>query len=281
LNVSVATPFPLPSSGCWEPEEIPLSAPYLSFNTQPVSGSLRQMENCQFVRTKSSINSGYSRRHTDTRFRIGYQTDSDRWDNMASNWDVYSQFFISGFFLYVDNGEIHIEATEIEVDPLTKKYGKSSNLSSSSVPGVSPLAKNLARLLEQEKNYKNLSFEQPTKSEKKSSLRPLAPKNVPGPLQQSQNQSGIQSQITDQTSQDTLSKDFLKGLQAYQQIMQMQMPGQPTSRMQLFPSLPHIPLSEQQPPSAEQIAELIADQGTRQDISSPAVGVQHKVRKFI
>jgi hypothetical protein len=300
LNVSVATAFPTPSSGCWEPEEIPLSTPYLSFNTQPVSGSLRQIENCQFIRTKSSINSGYTRRYTDPRFRIGYQIDNDRWDNMASNWDAYSQCFISGFFLHVDNGEVHVEATEIELDPLTRKYGKTSNLLSSSnstVPGVSPLAKNLARLLEQEKNSfstpsgifgKNL-FEQTSttklSSEKKStSLRPLAPKNSSSSSLQQQSQiqqPGSNSQL-DSTNTDNLSKDLIKGLQAYEHIIRRmgnQIPGQPNPHVPLFSALQHVPLSEQQP-SAEQIAELIADQGTRQDLSSIATGVQSKVRLF-
>ncbi|RIA86916.1 hypothetical protein C1645_828563 [Glomus cerebriforme] len=263
LNVSVATPFPAPSSGCWEPEEIPLSSPYLSFNTQPISGSLRQIENCQFIRTKSLINSGYTRRYIDSRFRIGYQIDNDKWDNIASNWDAYPQFFISGFFLYVDNGEVHIEATEIELDPSTKR--KNSNLlnsSNSTVPGVSPLAKNLARLLEQEKNSFSISssgifgknyFEQNStklSSEKKSiSLRPLAPKNASSSLQQSQNQSGSQS---DSTNADTI-KDLLKGLQALHR-MGNHIPGQSNSHIQLFQHAP------EQQPSAEQIAELIADQ---------------------
>jgi hypothetical protein len=284
LNVSVATPFPVPSSGCWEPEEIPLSSPYLSFNTQPVPGSLRQIENCQFIRTKSLINSGYTKRYTDSRFRIGYQIDNDRWDNIASNWDAYPQFFISGFFLYVDNGEVHIEATEIELDPLSKKYGKNSNLSSStnsSVPGVSPLAKNLAKLLEQEKSSfsttssgiygKNFHEQSSTKlsSEKKSlSLRPLAPKNSSSSLQQQQNQSGTQ---TDSTNTESI-KDLLKGLQHHLQRMN-QIPGQ------TMPLFQHTPLSEQQP-SAEQIAELIADQGTRQDLSPLVAGNQSKVRLF-
>ncbi|CAB4388200.1 unnamed protein product [Rhizophagus irregularis] len=287
LNVSVATPFPKPSSGCWEPEEIPLSSPYLSFNTQPVPGSLRQIENCQFIRTKSLINSGYTKKYTESRFRIGYQIDNDRWDNnIASNWDAYPQFFISGFFLYVDNGEVHIEATEIELDPLTKKYGKNSNLSStnSTVPGVSPLAKNLAKLLEQERNSfstptsgifgKNYLEQTTTKlsSEKKSlSLRPLAPKNASSSLQQSQNQIGTQS---DPTNTESI-KDLLKGLQHHLQRIN-QIPGQTNSHMPLFQ---HTPLSEQQP-SAEQIAELIADQGTRQDLSPLVAGNQSKLPSY-
>ncbi|GBB92805.1 hypothetical protein RclHR1_02060008 [Rhizophagus clarus] len=287
LNVSVAAPFPIPSSGCWEPEEIPLSSPYLSFNTQPVPGSLRQIENCQFIRTKSSINSGYTKRYTDSRFRIGYQIDNDKWDNIASNWDTYPQFFISGFFLCVDNGEVHIEATEIELDPLSKKYGKNSNLSSSTnsnVPGVSPLAKNLAKLLEQEKSSfstspsgifgKNFLEQTSTKlsTEKKSlSLRPLAPKNSSSSLQQSQNQTGTQS---DSTNTESI-KDLLKGLQHHLQRIN-QIPGQTNSHISLFQ---HTPLSEQQP-SAEQIAELIADQGTRQDLSPLVAGNQSKLPSY-
>jgi hypothetical protein len=257
---------------------------------------LRQIENCQFIRTRSSINSGYTRRYIDSRFRIGYQIDNDKWDNMASNWDAYSQFFISGFFLYVDNGEVHIEATEIDIDPLTRRYVKNSNLSNNSnVPGVSPLAKNLARLLEQEKSSpfpttttstssssSTGTFTSPAKlsSEKKSvsSLRPLAPKNSPSSLQQSQNQPGSQSDSS--TNSETI-KDLIKGLHAYQQL-QRQIPGQPNSHMPIFSGLQHVPLSEQQQPSAEQIAELIADQGTRhKDLSSLAPGVQSKVRLFI
>ncbi|RHZ89725.1 hypothetical protein Glove_11g39 [Diversispora epigaea] len=49
INVTVATPYPKPSSGCWETEEIPLSSPYLSFNTQPIPGSLRQIDNNEVV----------------------------------------------------------------------------------------------------------------------------------------------------------------------------------------------------------------------------------------
>ncbi|CAG8618666.1 14201_t:CDS:2 [Funneliformis caledonium] len=279
LNVSVATPFPSPSSGCWEPEEIPISAPYLSFHTQPISGSLRQIENCQFVRTKSSIHSGYSRSYTDPRFRVGYQTDNEKWNNMAFNWDAYSQFFISGFFLYVDNGEVHIEATEIEVDPSAKKCGKTSNISNSTVPGVSPLAKNLARLLEQEKisfsttstlgTFAKNSFDQTSsKPEKKpASLRPLAPKSASvSLLHHSQNQMGLQSlqsQLSDQPISETLSKDLLKGMQAYHHIMQRlgnPMPSQPPSHMPVFSTLQQVPSSEPTPSSTEQIAELIAEQ---------------------
>ncbi|CAI2169433.1 14819_t:CDS:2 [Funneliformis geosporum] len=301
LNVSVATPFPSPSSGCWEPEEIPLSAPYLSFHTQPIPGSLRQIENCQFVRTKSSIHSGYSRSYTDPRFRVGYQTDNEKWNNMAVNWDAYSQFFISGFFLYVDNGEVHIEATEIEVDPSAKKCGKTiiSSLSNSTVPVVSPLAKSLARLLEQEKipfstpsslgTFGKHSFDQiSSKPEKKpASLRPLAPKSSSGSLQHhSQNQLGLQSlqpQLSDQPIPETLSKDLLKGMQAYHHLMQRfgnPMPSQPPSHISVFSPLQQVPSSEQSPSSTEQISEMIADQGTRQDMNSVATGVQPKVRLF-
>ncbi|POG59789.1 hypothetical protein GLOIN_2v1719339 [Rhizophagus irregularis DAOM 181602=DAOM 197198] len=46
-----------------------------------------------------------------------------------------------------------------------------------------------------------------------------------------------------------------------------------------MPLFQHTPLSEQQP-SAEQIAELIADQGTRQDLSPLVAGNQSKVRLF-
>ncbi|CAG8535383.1 2305_t:CDS:2 [Dentiscutata erythropus] len=259
INVSVATPFMKPSSGCWESEEIPLSSPYLSFNTQPIPGSLRQLENSQFVRTKSTLDSHYSRRSIDQRFRIGYQIDNDKWDNMALNWELYSQLFISGFFLHADNGELYIEATELDVDQSTRKIGKPSITGStnSSVIGVSSLAKNFSRLMEMEKipafNYSNVL---PSRTSEHSFVKPSHRSPPVNAIQINQNQQ-------DPNNKDSLEQDFFKGIQAYHQIMQRmstQGPPNPSSH----PVVSNV-TGGSDPPSAEQIAELISDQGTRHD----------------
>ncbi|CAG8481927.1 9018_t:CDS:2, partial [Racocetra fulgida] len=244
-----------PSSGCWESEEIPLSSPYLSFCTQPIPGSLRQLENSQFVRTKSSIDSQYSRRSIDQRFRIGYQVDNDRWDNLAVNWELYSQFFISGFFLHADNGELHIEAAELDFDPSTRKHGRHSTTgsTSSSTAGVSPLAKNFARLVEMEKNpgynYSSIMASRPTEH---SFVKPLHRSPPVNAIQMNQQE----------TNKDSLEQDFFKGIQAYQQIIQRMSTQGPTPPLGSH-QVPNMSGSEQA--SAEQIAELISDQGTRHD----------------
>ncbi|CAG8679098.1 4252_t:CDS:2, partial [Dentiscutata heterogama] len=259
INVSVATPFMKPSSGCWESEEIPLSSPYLSFNTQPIPGSLRQLENSQFVRTKSTLDSHYSRRSIDQRFRIGYQIDNDKWDNMALNWELYSQLFISGFFLHADNGELYIEATELDVDHSTRKLGKHSitGSSSSSVIGVSSLAKNFARLMEMEKipgfNYSNVL---PSRTSEHSFVKPS---------HRSPPVNAIQINQQETNNKDSLEQDFFKGIQAYHQIMQrMSTQGPPNPSLSNHPVVSNVS-GGSDPPSAEQIAELISDQGTRHD----------------
>ncbi|CAG8780099.1 14570_t:CDS:2, partial [Gigaspora margarita] len=258
INVSVATPFTKPPSGCWESEEIPLSSPYLSFNTQPVPGSLRQLENSQFVRTKSTIDSHYSRRSIDQRFRIGYQIDNDKWDNMALNWELYSQLFISGFFLHVDNGELYIEATELDVDQSTKKLGKHSITGStnSSVIGVSPLAKNLSRLMEMEKNPGfNYSTIIPPRTTEHSFVKPS---HRSPPI------NSIQMNQQDSNNKDSLEQDFFKGIQAYHQIMQ-RMSNQGPNPSSLNSHQIQNVSGGSEPPSAEQITELLSDQGTRHD----------------
>ncbi|RIB30608.1 hypothetical protein C2G38_1712557 [Gigaspora rosea] len=240
-----------PPSGCWESEEIPLSSPYLSFNTQPIPGSLRQFENSQFVRTKSTLDSHYSRRSIDQRFRIGYQIDNDKWDNnMALNWELYSQLFISGFFLHSDNGELYIEATELDVDSSTRKHGKNST-NSSSVVGVSPLAKNFARLMEMEKNPTfNYSTMIPSRTSEHSFVKPL---------HRSPPVNAIQINQQETNNKDSLEQDFFKGIQAYHQIMQRMSTQGPN------PSLSSHQVSNVSgsDPSSEQIAELMSDQGTR------------------
>ncbi|RIB14215.1 hypothetical protein C2G38_2144174 [Gigaspora rosea] len=249
INVSVATPFTKPPSGCWESEEIPLSSPYLSFNTQPIPGSLRQLENSQFVRTKSTIDSHYSRRSIDQRFRIGYQIDNDRWDNsMALNWELYSQLFISGFFLHADNGELYIEATELDVDQSTRKHGKNSIIGStnSSIIGVSPLAKNLSRLMEIEKNSGfNYSTIIPSRTTEHSFTKPSHRSPPINSIQINQQESN--------NNKESLEQDFFKGIQAYHQIMQ-RMSTQGNNSHQVSN------VSGGSDPSSEQITELLSDQ---------------------
>ncbi|CAG8648294.1 8485_t:CDS:2 [Acaulospora morrowiae] len=278
INISVATLYPKPPSGCWEADEIPLSSPYLSFVTQPIPGSLRQIENCQFVRTRSTIECNFSRKSADTRFRIGYQIDNDRFDNISTSWDAYTQFFVSGFFLHAENNELHIEATELDVDQSSKRSSKSQIQTSPTgyaVAGVSPLAKNLSRLLEQEKSSSSvitprLSTEQHpfVKPNNARNSNPNTPTAVKNPNANAQHQ-----QYNPSTNQDdTLHQDFLKGLQAYQQLMQRFHNKNASVTHSPLPSmLPPLgnhqipaPFSEQQP-SAEQIAELIGDQGMHQD----------------
>ncbi|CAG8436591.1 9369_t:CDS:2 [Diversispora eburnea] len=235
INVTVATPYPKPSSGCWETEEIPLSSPYLSFNTQPIPGSLRQIENCQFIRTKSIIDCNFTRRSTDIRFRIGYQTDNERFENMASIWDAYSQFFISGFFLHADNCELHIEAIEVDCDPATKKSNKiQTSPTGYSVSNISPLAKNLSKLLEQERTSTVIPM--PRTPLEHQFLRPINIRNS-----NSTNSQFTPPPVQDANSQDSLQQDFYK---------------------------------EQPQPSAEQIAELIGDQGMHQD-NNGAINSKH------
>ncbi|CAG8661788.1 8982_t:CDS:1, partial [Scutellospora calospora] len=228
------------------------------FNTQPIPGSLRQFESSQFVRTKSTFDSYYSRRSIDQRFRVGYQIDNDRWDNIAINWDLYSQFFISGFFLHAENGELHIEATELDVDSTTKKFGKNSITgTANSVAGISPLAKNFARLVEMEKNptfnYSTIIPPRPSDSFIKPSHR-SPPVN------------SMQINQQESNNKESLEQDFFKGIQAYQQIMQrMSTQGPNQSSQSSLNSHQFSNVSGSESPSAEQIAELISDQGTRHD----------------
>lgn len=275
--MTVATPYPKPSSGCWESEEIPLSSPYLSFNTQPIPGSLRQIDNCQFIRTKSMIDCNFTRRSTDIRFRVGYQTDNERFESIASSWDAYSQFFISGFFLHAENCELHIEATEVDFDPATRKSNRTLNQTSPtsySVSAVSPLAKNLSKLLEQERGSTAITTSSRAPPEhqfvRPNNSRGLNSTNLPN------SQFPPSSQTQDVNSQESL-QDFYKGLHAYNQIMQRfnnknPNPSSSTSHSQLPPPIyspmapmgygnHQIPPSFLDQPSAEQIAELIGDQG--------------------
>ncbi|CAG8510482.1 9605_t:CDS:2 [Acaulospora colombiana] len=280
INVSVATPYPKPPSGCWEAEEIPLSSPYLSFVTQPIPGSLRQVDNSQFVRTKSTIDCNFSRRSCDTRFRIGYQTDNDRFDNIATSWDAYTQFFVSGFFLHADNSELYVEATELDVDLASRRSGKNliqASPTGYAVAGVSPLARNLSRLLEQEKGSPTISpsitprlpteysFAKPNNVRNSNPTTPTAVKNSNANVQHPQYNPSI-------AQDDSLHQDFLRGLHAYQQILQrINIKGASATHappLSMFPPLANHSIStpfQEQQPSAEQIVELIGDQGMHQD----------------